>query len=282
LLRKALEKEWKNEYIPVINVKLYEEDSYQILEVEDNGIGMDQDIIDKYYTKVGASFYKSADFNNLRVATNAQLKPTSRFSIGILSTFMVADSLIVDTKKTYGPQDSSPSLNLTAEGHESIFWIKPGDRKTVGTTTKLILRKGKNPWDKMSDDQFVKSVKVTIPNPPFPIIIRAGDKEIIQDEKSFVNTRPSIPGPSWTKEENNKPTTDLTLEGKIVEVEGRQFPLSKFFKMADNQISIKSTTIGTDSKGEIVTDQTTDFRIKSGSVVSLHGIEVPTDLFPES
>jgi HSP90 family molecular chaperone len=101
LLRKALEKEWENEYTPVINVRLYEEDGHQILEVEDNGIGMDQDIIDKYYTKVGASFYKSVDFNNLRVATNAELKPTSRFGIGILSTFMVADSLMVDTKKIY-------------------------------------------------------------------------------------------------------------------------------------------------------------------------------------
>lgn len=46
LLRKSLEKKWGNNYAPEIEVKYYTEDEMDILEVRDNGIGMDQDIID--------------------------------------------------------------------------------------------------------------------------------------------------------------------------------------------------------------------------------------------
>ena len=45
LLRKAQEKQWGNLYCPRIDVKYYTEDKDMILEVEDNGTGMDQYII---------------------------------------------------------------------------------------------------------------------------------------------------------------------------------------------------------------------------------------------
>lgn len=53
---------------------------------------MDQYIIDNYYSKVGTSFYKSTDFYTLKSETKADFTPTSRFGIGILSCFMVADT----------------------------------------------------------------------------------------------------------------------------------------------------------------------------------------------
>src|SRR5258706_8012098 len=112
---------------------------------------MDQDIIDKYYSKVGSSFYKSTDFYDLKSETNADFTPTSRFGIGILSCFMVADTLVVDTRRVYGPHKSSAPINITIEGQESIFWIKPGQLDIPGTKTKLVLRKNKNPWQKLSE-----------------------------------------------------------------------------------------------------------------------------------
>ena len=62
LLRDAMERSWGNSYSPEISVKYYQKDDDDILEVIDNGTGMDNDIIDNYYSKIGSSFYKSADF----------------------------------------------------------------------------------------------------------------------------------------------------------------------------------------------------------------------------
>lgn len=145
LLRDAQEKKWGNVYQPEISIKYYFKDNDIILEIEDNGTGMDQYIIDNYYSKVGSSFYKSTDFYILKSESNADFTPTSRFGIGILSCFMVSDTLIVDTKRVYAPHKSIEALNVTVEGQESIFWIKEGKREIPGTTTKLILRKTQNP-----------------------------------------------------------------------------------------------------------------------------------------
>ena len=88
LLRKAFEDSWGNPYKPKIEIKYYFENKEDILEINDNGTGMDQNIIDQYYSKIGSSFYKSAEFYDLRSQYNANFKPTSRFGIGILSCFM--------------------------------------------------------------------------------------------------------------------------------------------------------------------------------------------------
>src|SRR5690606_18035878 len=64
LLIKAPEAKWGNLYEPNISVKYYTENGEDILEVIDNGTGMDGYIIDNYYSKIGSSFYKSKDFYN--------------------------------------------------------------------------------------------------------------------------------------------------------------------------------------------------------------------------
>ena len=129
MLRKAQEEKWGSPYIPEIFVRYYLEDKDIILEVDDNGTGMDQYIINNYYSKVGSSFYTSTDFYNLKSESNADFTPRSRFGIGILSCFMVADTLIVETKRIYDSYRTSEPLNVTVEGQDSIFWIREGKRK---------------------------------------------------------------------------------------------------------------------------------------------------------
>lgn len=58
--------------------------------------------------------------------------------------------MIVDTKRIYAQHGSSGSLSITIEGQESIFLIREGKREQPGTTTKLILRKSNNPWERMT------------------------------------------------------------------------------------------------------------------------------------
>jgi molecular chaperone HtpG len=308
MARQALEKEWGNPYHPQVIVSLTEVDGEQILQVEDNGMGMDQEIIDKFYTKVGASFYKSAEFQQLLIDTHSDMKPRSRFGIGILSTFMVAETLEVDTMRITGPQKSTDAINMTVEGQDSLFWIRRGIRKSVGTTTKLVLRKQSHPWKKMTTGQFIESVTTVIPNPPYPVVIQAGDTVVTRDTQSFLALKPAVLdkskwpptenvrylefGFTWmgmqgscilaTVEDSQGPVFELTLPGKIVQVEGKDFPLSKFYKMEENQISIRGTSIGLDKQGEVKTEVNFGEWIESASSLSLHGILVPAELFPKS
>lgn len=203
LLRAALEKSWNNPYNPEITVKYDRKNGEDTLEIIDNGIGMDQYIIDSYYSKVGSSFYKSADFYDLKAQSGSDFVPTSRFGIGILSCFMVADSIVVDTRRLLGAHDSSDPLNVTIEGQDSIFWIRPGQRKKPGTSTKLFLRKKKNPWDHMSDEQFITAVENVVPNPPFCIVIESHSNKKVRDEKSFKEVKAgSLKNYSWDANDN--------------------------------------------------------------------------------
>ena len=310
LLRQAQEKKWGNPYNPEIFVKYYIEGKDIILEIDDNGTGMDQYIIDNYYSKVGSSFYKSTDFYNLKSESNADFTPTSRFGIGILSCFMVADTLIVDTKRVYAQHKSSDALNITVEGQESIFWIREGKRELPGTTTKLILRKARNPWEKMTEEAFIKSVENVIPNPPFKINIHTTSHQHVRDENSFKGvTATSLKDYSWEENENikffeipldrkgegiigfalvailerhGKPVENIDLTSIDITVEGESYTLEKKLWVSTNSITQESNSITVNDDGGISEDCSTRDLAESKSRLSLHGIEVPSTLFPDS
>jgi len=309
LLRQAQEEKWGNPYNPEIYVKYFTENGNVILEIDDNGTGMDQYIIDNYYSKIGSSFYKSTDFYNLKSETNADFTPTSRFGIGILSCFMVTDTLIVDTKRVYAKHKSSDALNITVEGQESIFLIKEGKRELPGTTTKLILRKTKNPWEKMSEAKFINSVENVIPNPPFKINIHTSSHQKVRDENSFKEiTAKSLKDYSWDKNENikvveitldkkedgiigsalvaileskNKPVENIELHSLDVIVGDDNYTLKKKLWISTNAITQETNSLTVNDNNEISEDSSTSRLAVSKSRLSLHGIEVPASLFPE-
>lgn len=310
LLRSALENSWGTKYEPEIQIKYSTENNEDILEIIDNGTGMDQNIIDSYYSKVGSSFYKSSEFFDLKSQSKAQFTPTSRFGIGILSCFMVADTLVVDTRRVYGPHKSSDPINLRIEGQESIFWIKPGQRTIPGTSTKLYLRKNKNPWDRMDENEFITSVENVIPNPPFKIMIETESHNKLKDENSFKEINAAtLKNQSWDEHDNIRefsiefsdiekgfigsaviaileshglPTSRIEMTSRSIEIEGDSYDLEKSISTSGKEIDESTTSITIDENGDI--DQSTSFNTlyKSISRLSLHGIEVPSSLFPDS
>jgi molecular chaperone HtpG len=310
LLRQAMEETWGNPYAPEITVRYFAEAGEDFLEVLDNGVGMDQHIIDAYYTKVGSSFYKSAEFYDLKSQTKSKFTPTSRFGIGILSCFMVTDTMVVDTRRVYGPHESSDPLNLTVEGQDSIFWIRAGARATPGTTTRLCLRKTKNPWQRMSDEQFVTSVENVIPNPPFKIYVQSNKHKTVRDDRSFRKIRAeSLKDYSWQPHENIKeyrvelsdpalgfvgsaivavleqkgqPVLGIEMTTKNVHVEGEDYELKKSLTIREREIELTTTSITIDDENNIEKSESTRLLVKSRSKMSLHGIEVPTSLFPDN
>ena len=308
LLRQAMENEWHNTYEPEIQINYTNNGEEPILEVNDNGIGMDQYVIDKYYTNIGNSFYKSSDFYDLRSKTNSEFIPTSRFGIGILSCFMIADTMEVDTRRLYGPHDSSEPLNLSVEGYDSIFWIKKGNRSIPGTSTKLKLRRKTNPWEKMSDSAFTQAVEDVIPNPPFKIVIKTISNTIERNEHSFETIEVAdLMKKKWEDHEHIRqisfkinepengivasisiaileskqhPTSIVNLKSRQIEIENELYDLERSITTSSNEINETSTSITIDDDGQIDSSTMNSTLAESVAKISLHGIEIPTTLFP--
>jgi hypothetical protein len=74
-----------------------------LITCRDYGVGMDEHIIRNYFTVAGVSYYRSTEFERQDLG----FEPISRFGIGILSCFMVADSLHV---RTYRDPDCAPPM----------------------------------------------------------------------------------------------------------------------------------------------------------------------------
>jgi molecular chaperone HtpG len=95
------------------------------LVVEDNGIGMDFDIIRYHLMRVGASFYDTPQF----AVENRDFTPISRFGIGILTCFMISDDIeIVTIKGTKGYRIRMTSVHADYLLRE----LEPGDQKLEG------------------------------------------------------------------------------------------------------------------------------------------------------
>ena len=80
-------------------VRIHWDNTHRILIVEDNGIGMDLDIVKFHLMRVGSSFYDTPQF----ATEHNTFTPISRFGIGILTCFMISDDIeIVTTKSSCG------------------------------------------------------------------------------------------------------------------------------------------------------------------------------------
>ena len=307
LVSEALHKKWGIQYIPKVSINLFNTDENMILEVEDNGIGMDQEVIDKYYSKVGSSFYKSPEYYELKAQTKANFQPTSRFGIGILSCFMITDEIHVETKKIKGPAESSQALDLKIQGYDSIFYTKKGRREFPGTLTTLYLNND-NPWAVTSDKDILEQLRMQFPNPPFNIDINIQGVKATLSPEMFLRGKNVVEKPTEWKHENiavikidninkevgiactgfigilqnnRKPCKEILSLEKTVEIDRQDFELKMYVKMNENEIVDESDSISINSEGDI--NPTSSYRkiAKSFCKISLHGISIPMNLFPD-
>lgn len=119
-----------NVYQPRINISL--NNTCNTLIIEDNGTGMDDYIINNYLLKVGRSYYSSRDFENLAIP----FKPLSKFGIGFLSSFLIADKVEVITSFHKDPSKLATHLEIR-DINSHVIVRKPQVRIPYGT--KIIL-----------------------------------------------------------------------------------------------------------------------------------------------
>lgn len=92
LVRKEYESKKKstfNHYIPYITINF--DDMY--IYIRDNGIGMTNEILEKYFLNIGVSYYRSQEYKD----ENFSYKPLGYFGIGFLACFMLSDEIWIKT-----------------------------------------------------------------------------------------------------------------------------------------------------------------------------------------
>ena len=180
----------RNPYSPQISIQYNSET--QRLVFEDNGIGINARDIEQYVAKIGVSFYQSEDFS----AQQLHYEPVAQFGVGMLSGFMVARALLIESRKdksvntAWNVTDRQSLEPVTAkwiEGAETMEYIN-SNREQSGTRITLVLRPKyvKN----LSFQRLVHAVQHYMLYQPFPIQISFDEKSVTLREQNHIMDNP--------------------------------------------------------------------------------------------
>ena len=116
-----------------------------MIEVEDNGVGMSEDVLVGHFLDFGSSFWHSnsmlSEFPDLE---SSGFESTGHFGIGFFSVFMWGDKVTVISRKYNEGQDKTNVLEFDS-GAESRPLLRPAEKdeqlKDGGTLVKVLLKK---------------------------------------------------------------------------------------------------------------------------------------------
>ena len=121
-------------YSPAISIGF--NDTISRITVRDNGIGMDRQWLEKYFLTIGISFYQSDEIRTVNRDPQIDIGFISQFGIGFLSSFLVAEKIVIKTRKR-----ASAGLMITITSLKDYFDVRALDASTpVGTEVTLQLK----------------------------------------------------------------------------------------------------------------------------------------------
>jgi len=102
----------------------------------DNGIGMSKQWIEKYFLNIGLSFYQSGEITRINRDAKIQFSFISQFGIGFLSSFLVAEKVVIQTR-----QARSEGYIITISHIDDYFDVRVVEGEiSVGTEVTVILK----------------------------------------------------------------------------------------------------------------------------------------------
>ncbi|MBI4774414.1 MAG: ATP-binding protein [Deltaproteobacteria bacterium] len=159
-------------------------DGYEIVECTDNGCGMDEEIIQNHFVRIGRSFYRSPVFererNRLRRSGN-DFDPCSQFGIGFMSCFMLGDRITITTRRDCGQgRGWGPPLIIQINGLSGLLVVRDGPpHQPVGTTVSIVSRQKPSFIDTWTDKvQLCRVLKGYALATEFPVVGRCEVPEI--------------------------------------------------------------------------------------------------------
>lgn len=172
-----------------------DEKGYEVIRCKDNGAGMDMNIVSRFLTKAGRSYYRSPEFDRERSffrEKGVDFDPCSQFGIGFMSCFMLGDRITIKTRRDYGPgRNLGGPLIVEVNGLGGILIIKDGDSgQEPGTTVTITSRKKPSFLDEWTDQVMLTTVlKGFAIATEFPIVGRCTIPELT--DEVVIPTEPS-------------------------------------------------------------------------------------------
>lgn len=167
-----------------------------VVVIEDQGTGMDESTIERFFLQVGRSLYQSKDFKD-----KYKFVPSSKFGLGFLSVFAVSDYVTVETRHF----TSGGPLRLTLTGPRSYLLTEIADRDRPGTRIEVRLR------DSVSAEEIRKAILGWCLRLEFPLRLRIGDETTVIEAESADSFVEDVP--------------DLSVEGGRLAL--RSFPVDR-------------------------------------------------------
>jgi hypothetical protein len=202
--RKAID---NNSYKPKIEI------TYNVSEfiIKDNGIGMDIDVIKKYFLRIGSSFSESKIWNELndsRIDKNSHILRNGRFGIGILSSYLIGNKIHVKTRKL---ENDYVYIFETEKDEKAVVITKDKEKSQfIGTEIRIPTRKGVNLQDAMTEWYRMDDVEIIINNENKDKLI-----ELYNENQNWIDLKTSnLYGLNEVKWSYNYKISSFTLEGK--------------------------------------------------------------------
>ena len=220
-----------NQFAPEGSVELIhniDSSGYEVLQCKDTGVGMDESIIEKFLTRVGRSYYRSPEFEQVRTSFQARgvdFDPCSRFGIGFMSCFMLGDRIRIHTRRDYGPGMAwGDPLVVEISGLGGLVVIRKGaPSQEIGTTVELTSRKKPTFFDMWEDQirlipvvrEYARASEFTI-RAKTTIDEIAGSIEVTPGPKRPKHPLQKSPIKKFTVIEQHFSEVDSRLDGSVV------------------------------------------------------------------
>jgi hypothetical protein len=114
-------------------------EGYQWIRIDDDGCGMNLEIIDKFLLRVGASYYSTSGFKAdlLRVETGMQSPPMisiGKFGVGLLSVFLVADRIELSTRRVVHGGNTDEAVRLSFPQKTDFLVVQTETKQSTAST----------------------------------------------------------------------------------------------------------------------------------------------------
>jgi hypothetical protein len=119
-----------------ITLRLVTTESGLVIEWQDNGIGMDEEVLRSFFCVIGRSWYASREARQI-----GRLDAISQFGIGMLACFAISDGLYLETRREPNFADSRFGLKVDVPSQSSHFRIQRTDELPIGTLVRLKVRR---------------------------------------------------------------------------------------------------------------------------------------------
>jgi hypothetical protein len=181
-------------YSARIGVRLWEDDSgARWIEVQDNGIGMDEYVLSEFFLKLGNSYYGSPEFSRLIGSgrVSERFVPISRFGIGLVSVFLLGDTLEVCTKSGFSPRNDALARRMRIERLGTLAFVTETDSGETGTLVRVRLKPSFA--DPAGDflNKLPAYLKSVVVRPRFPISVELLESPFVLKGDFWITMRPN-------------------------------------------------------------------------------------------